>query len=162
MGDYNRNSNRGGGGGGRFGGRDSFRRDSGPREMHKAVCDKCGKNCEVPFRPSGDKPIYCSECFEGKDGGNSRSPARRDSGRSDFGRRDDSGKQLLEQVSSINSKLERILKVLEGNTGEKKPAEVKQVEKVEKKVEKATPIQEVIVEKKKEIKKEAKKSTPKA
>jgi CxxC-x17-CxxC domain-containing protein len=39
------------------------RRDFGPREMHKAVCADCGKECEVPFKPSGDRPVYCKECF---------------------------------------------------------------------------------------------------
>jgi CxxC-x17-CxxC domain-containing protein len=27
------------------------------REMHKAVCAECGKDCEVPFKPSGDRPV---------------------------------------------------------------------------------------------------------
>ena len=58
--------NRGGSGGGRFGGRGegrgSFNRR--PREMHKATCGDCGKECEVPFEPKGDKPVYCSECFQ--------------------------------------------------------------------------------------------------
>jgi CxxC-x17-CxxC domain-containing protein len=39
------------------------------RDMYSAVCDKCGKNCKVPFRPSNDKPIYCSDCFEQKQSG---------------------------------------------------------------------------------------------
>jgi CxxC-x17-CxxC domain-containing protein len=34
--------------------------------MYDAVCDNCGKNCEVPFQPSSDKPIYCKECFGNK------------------------------------------------------------------------------------------------
>jgi CxxC-x17-CxxC domain-containing protein len=33
------------------------------REMHDAVCAQCGKNTQVPFRPSGDRPVYCSDCF---------------------------------------------------------------------------------------------------
>ena len=33
------------------------------RPMHKAVCADCGKNCEVPFKPSGDRPVYCKNCF---------------------------------------------------------------------------------------------------
>ena len=41
--------------GGGYGGR--------PREMHKATCAECKKECEVPFKPSGDRPIYCKECF---------------------------------------------------------------------------------------------------
>jgi CxxC-x17-CxxC domain-containing protein len=38
----------------------------GPREMHKAVCSECGKECEVPFKPTEGKPVYCRECFAKK------------------------------------------------------------------------------------------------
>lgn len=34
-----------------------------PREMHPAVCAGCGVETEVPFKPSGDRPVYCTECF---------------------------------------------------------------------------------------------------
>lgn len=44
----------------------------GPVEMHKAICDRCGKECEVPFRPTSGKPIYCSNCFESSKGPSSR------------------------------------------------------------------------------------------
>ena len=61
-----RPQNRGGSGGGRFGGRGegrgSFNRR--PREMHKATCGACGNECEVPFEPKQDKPVYCDECFQ--------------------------------------------------------------------------------------------------
>jgi CxxC-x17-CxxC domain-containing protein len=33
------------------------------RPMHKAICADCGKDCEVPFRPSVDRPVYCKGCF---------------------------------------------------------------------------------------------------
>ncbi len=36
----------------------------GPREMHKAVCSDCGKECEVPFKPTEGKPVYCRDCFQ--------------------------------------------------------------------------------------------------
>lgn len=36
------------------------------REMFKATCTECGKSCEVPFRPTGDKPVLCKECFSNK------------------------------------------------------------------------------------------------
>ena len=42
----------GGGGGG-----------GGEREMHPAVCAQCGADTMVPFRPRGDRPVYCSDCF---------------------------------------------------------------------------------------------------
>ncbi len=65
-----RNSNRGGGEGfrPRFNDRSSSR---GSFEMHKAICDNCGKECEVPFRPTSGKPVYCSNCFENKRGADS-------------------------------------------------------------------------------------------
>ena len=33
------------------------------RQMFPAVCAECGKECEVPFEPRGDKPVYCSDCY---------------------------------------------------------------------------------------------------
>lgn len=58
----NRGGGRGFGGGNRGGG---FRRPSfgGPREMHKAVCSDCKQDCEVPFKPTEGKPVYCKECY---------------------------------------------------------------------------------------------------
>ena len=38
-------------------------RDFGPREMHKAVCAECKKECEVPFKPTEGKPVYCRDCY---------------------------------------------------------------------------------------------------
>ena len=37
--------------------------DRAPREMFSATCANCGKEALVPFRPSGAKPVYCSDCF---------------------------------------------------------------------------------------------------
>jgi CxxC-x17-CxxC domain-containing protein len=33
------------------------------RVLHKTVCAECKKECEVPFRPTGERPVYCRECF---------------------------------------------------------------------------------------------------
>ncbi len=46
-------------------------RDRGPREMHKATCAECKKECEVPFKPSDDsegkpRPVYCRDCYQKK------------------------------------------------------------------------------------------------
>ena len=43
----------------------------GAREMFTATCSQCGQEARVPFQPRGDKPVYCSSCFE------SKRPARR-------------------------------------------------------------------------------------
>lgn len=48
--------------------------DSGKRfgdapraEMHQATCNECGKDCEVPFKPNGRKPVLCHSCFRRDD-----------------------------------------------------------------------------------------------
>jgi CxxC-x17-CxxC domain-containing protein len=41
-------------------------RDRPQREMFDAVCADCGKTARVPFRPSGARPVYCSDCFQGR------------------------------------------------------------------------------------------------
>ncbi len=33
------------------------------RKMHTAVCADCKKECTIPFKPSGDRPVYCKDCF---------------------------------------------------------------------------------------------------
>ncbi len=39
------------------------------RQMFPAVCAECGAETQVPFEPRGDKPVYCSSCFETRRGG---------------------------------------------------------------------------------------------
>jgi CxxC-x17-CxxC domain-containing protein len=57
----------GGGGGGGYssggGGGYGASRDRGPREMFAATCSNCGREAQVPFRPTSGKPVYCSDCF---------------------------------------------------------------------------------------------------
>jgi CxxC-x17-CxxC domain-containing protein len=133
MGNFQGGGNRGGGfrGGNGGGGRPSFGGnrggDRGPVTMHKAVCDECHKSCEVPFRPSGDKPIYCSDCFGEKRGNEAPRREFSDSApRREFNDRpaapafskpvtsgpsmsDDTKKQLGE----MNSKLDRLINAIE-------------------------------------------------
>ena len=45
-------------------GRSNF--NSAPREMHKAICAKCKKECEVPFKPTEGRDVFCRECFQNK------------------------------------------------------------------------------------------------
>ena len=59
----------GGGGGGGYGGGGGGYRDRGPREMFEATCSSCGKEAQVPFRPTSGKPVYCSDCFRTQRGG---------------------------------------------------------------------------------------------
>lgn len=47
-------------------------RATGPREMHDAVCGKCGAQCQVPFKPrpveEGGRPVLCLNCFKAERG----------------------------------------------------------------------------------------------
>ena len=56
----------GNGGGNRGGG--GFKRDFGPREMSKATCSECGNECEVPFKPTEGKPVFCKDCYKKRKG----------------------------------------------------------------------------------------------
>ena len=55
-----RSARRSGGGMAAGGGRGM----GGPREFFTATCSNCGGEARVPFQPRGDKPVYCSSCFE--------------------------------------------------------------------------------------------------
>lgn len=97
-----------------------FSRNS-DRKMYDAVCDDCGKACKVPFLPSGEKPIYCSECFSKHGGGESDrfSGSRRDGQRFDRPSRDysnpstpDNSALLKELFGSLDKKLDQVIKLL--------------------------------------------------
>lgn len=74
----------GGGGFGRseFGGG----RGSGGSQMHSATCGNCGRHCEVPFKPTGSRPVLCSDCFQESKGGRSFGSSRGSGGRGRQGR----------------------------------------------------------------------------
>jgi CxxC-x17-CxxC domain-containing protein len=57
------------GGGGGYGSTYGGGGSRGPREMFTATCSSCGNEAQVPFQPSGDKPVYCSTCFQQRGGG---------------------------------------------------------------------------------------------
>jgi CxxC-x17-CxxC domain-containing protein len=122
---------------GRFGRRDTprsvehddhrkkFSKGSGSFELHKATCDACGRECDLPFKPTNNKPVYCRSCFR-KDG-----PEQRESGQDrrpePHGRNDrfeskdrndrvesrESGNSA--EIEQINRKLDKIMKFLKIN-----------------------------------------------
>lgn len=102
------------GGGSRFfssNGRSAFGRgghDDRPREMFKTVCSNCGKDCEVPFRPTTGKPVYCSDCFE-KVGGRSSDGGRPERNDRPQAPRFDNNKA---QFDALNVKLDKIINLL--------------------------------------------------
>lgn len=102
---------RGGRRGGFRRGRKSFGggRNFGDRQMFKAICSNCGKECEVPFNPTGEKPVYCSDCFE-------KMGKRNDRRSFDRPRRDDrniSNEKYEAHLRNVNAKLDKILNLLQ-------------------------------------------------
>lgn len=57
---------RGGGGGGGGGYRGGGGGGGGSRESHTVICAECGREASVPFKPRGDRPVYCSDCFRSR------------------------------------------------------------------------------------------------
>ncbi len=134
MGDFRRDSGKRFGGGGGFRGRDGGRgRDRGPVTMHQAVCDQCGKNCEVPFRPSGDKPVYCDDCFAGKKSGGDNRGGDRFSQKSFTSKapvNSGSNEEVKKQLVMLNEKMERLIKAVESGSQPKLPAVASKVKKI--------------------------------
>lgn len=96
------------GGKGGFGGGNSVM-------MHKAICSKCGQECEVPFRPTGDKPVFCSNCFKGKDHSETRNFSDRSFSQPKFEEKrmpSSDSRQLEAKLETIIIKLDEIVKAL--------------------------------------------------
>ena len=114
-----KNFQRGGSGGFRGG-------DNRDRQMFQATCSNCGKPCEVPFKPTGDKPVFCNDCFNKK-----RDQSDTRMSRSEFGgngpKRDFSASRdprapykpaqdnnnISKQLSDISAKLDRLISALD-------------------------------------------------
>jgi len=121
----NRFNNRGGGfrdRGGRRDGHRSGRPDRGPATMYQAVCDECGESCEVPFKPTNDKPVYCNTCFNAHKGRSSdsggyanknndkpRPQVRTDR---DFDSRKANG-EIKSELHLLNEKIDSLVKLVE-------------------------------------------------
>jgi len=110
---------------GNFGGRISrdTRGFGQEKRMYRAVCAECGRDCEVPFKPNGERPVFCSSCFEEmateesprrdqfkprRFAGPNRSGSFRRSERTGPGNAGD----LRKELAQIHQKLDLILSVL--------------------------------------------------
>lgn len=77
-------------------------RDSWSKQMFSAICDDCGEECEVPFKPSLNKPIFCNSCFSEDMPRKESRPSSKPSMGSNDG-----------QLDKLGSKLDKIIKLLE-------------------------------------------------
>lgn len=48
--------------------RKQARNDAPRREMFTVICDQCGEETQVPFRPTNGRPVYCRSCMDQKRG----------------------------------------------------------------------------------------------
>ncbi|MBF8249903.1 MAG: hypothetical protein HW400_504 [Candidatus Levybacteria bacterium] len=143
MGDFNRD--RGSSGGRNFGRRD-FGGKSGDRQMFKTICSKCNKECEVPFVPTGSRPVFCKDCFQNNRASDPNRSENNYSRRSDF--EDRGNNQIIrpvgqsqhkEQFEVLNVKLDKILKILEPKViAVIAPAEIIKAPKAKKAAKKST------------------------
>lgn len=171
---------------GGFGGGDRGGRERSS-ELFAATCSACKKSCEVPFRPNGDKPVFCSACFNMKSRDEERGNAPREYGnRSDARPHKPSSYEkpyqdrrpsyeaapqiamntdlidVKRQLATIESRLNRILDLLNPPTPPSKATKVTETPEIReeepvKKVRKPKTIKEKAPAKKKVAKKAAKK-----
>lgn len=51
--------------------------DQQGRQLYNVTCASCGKPAQVPFKPTGDRPVYCRDCYmEQRRGGMGGGPRR--------------------------------------------------------------------------------------
>lgn len=105
------------------GGRDRAFGDREQRESFEAICDTCGKECRVPFRPNGSKPVLCTNCFRKDRGAETTYAGKRSfagaeadrgfGGKSSFGApRPAAAGAGDARLKAIEAKLDRILSAL--------------------------------------------------
>lgn len=137
MKNFKNNSNRG-----NFRSGNSGSRFAEKKEMHTATCAECGDTCQVPFRPRGDKPVYCSPCFGSQSESNYSKPSRET--REKQNQTPDSH-GLIAKIDDLIKKLDEISNILIENQAIKKTKKV--AEKKEVKTEKPEKKKKISVKK---------------
>jgi len=155
MANYNRGNQSGGN---RNFGKPRFNRERS--EMYSATCANCGKQCEVPFRPTGSKPVLCRECFQNTRGSDSRRSEQRTFDRPQFNRDDNRSRNneapnYNAQFEVLNAKMDKILDLLTQHPVSDGPIESALNEKVIEEI-----VEEIQEEKKEAEEKKPKKSKP--
>lgn len=141
--------------------------DRGPKEVQlfKATCTTCSKPCEVPFRPNGEKPVLCRDCFATKNsspaGNDNFSKQGRDNGSPHREQRPSSfrspaavdNSEMLRKIAALEIKVNEILDLLTQPKTEPEKPEAPKAVKTTKKAK--------VVKPKKTVKKATKKGTKK-
>ncbi len=88
-----------------------YSRDDRRGESTTVTCADCGTECQVPFVPRTDKPVFCSDCFrqnKPQDSGNDR--YSRDDRGSRYSRDDRGSRSSRDNFRSKKSKTDKFLK----------------------------------------------------
>jgi CxxC-x17-CxxC domain-containing protein len=108
-----------------FGGGERGGRGGDRVQLFDATCAKCGNACQVPFRPTGERPVFCRDCFNG--GKRQTAPDGRESRSNNFERREIAPIQssfnrpqerdtriddLKRQIETMNTKLDTIVRMM--------------------------------------------------
>ncbi|MBU3925722.1 hypothetical protein KJ763_00940 [Patescibacteria group bacterium] len=105
----------------KFGDKRRERSDYGDRQMYNVVCDKCGKNCQVPFKPTAGKPIFCDSCFKQDGSGSGSGGGSRDS------------EKIMDQINLLNVKMDKLIGILTPKSSIEKTEKPK-IKKVKKEI----------------------------
>lgn len=125
------------------------------RQEHHAICDDCGEDCYVPFRPTGDKPVYCDNCFGSNKGGGSSKGGNND--------------ELLKEIKALHAKFDNLIAILSDEFTEEEYADdvlAQELDDIPEEVAEAIEEEGVFIEKeevlpKKPVKKAVKKAPAK-
>lgn len=113
------------------------------QRMFKAICSDCKKSCEVPFKPSSDKPVFCRDCFSAKRDRETREykaglangepkkfgqdkPATHSGSIHSAFVPTEAGESTKKQLAEMNARIDKLTLMLEKMMDEKKEVSVKQ------------------------------------
>jgi len=90
----------------------------GAFQKFDAICSNCGKKCQVPFRPDGEKPVYCKDCFGAPRDAMAGKKKFSASAAPSFGAPASAagGKSIADltrQIAAMNTKIDAMLKILQ-------------------------------------------------
>jgi len=89
------------------------------REMYAATCKDCGKACEVPFQPTPDRPAFCQACFDKR----KQARAQKGNGQKSQPQPKHQSQQqtspsqadVSRRIDALNSKLDRLIAMMESH-----------------------------------------------
>ena len=113
-------------------------RSDRPVTLHRATCSECGRSCEVPFKPTAGKPIFCKDCFAKRGGGTPREDGggypKRDFNSSPSFKPQIPGPnvtlsndKVTKELEAVNAKLERLIRAVEALGTTKSVSKVSEV-----------------------------------